>query len=132
MSTQKCTVTPHILNICLKRIKNIITHGDYDRAVDEADTLIARKFDPEFFTAPMVELITDRLDMVIIFLWSYTESAALEMIQHIRKTVLDPIFVKNLWLANRILNEKKRDIGTLDELPDLVQFEIRRILYSAL
>lgn len=124
-------VTPHIMNLRLKKINNIINLcEDYDMAVEELDMLTQRPYDVTYFDESLQETIKERLDMAIMLLWLNTASEALVVLKGVR-SLLDPIFVQNLWFANRILTPGK-DIGILEELPDLVKFEIRKHLYCCL
>lgn len=124
-------ITPHVLNILLRRVKNVIQVQDYARAVKELDIVLARPFGDEFFDEKTVDLIHEHLDLAASLLLLDAETDALASLKALRAEVLDPIFVKNLWMANRIMHpDGPRDIGVLDTLPELVQFEIRKALYD--
>ncbi len=131
---------PHVLNILLKRVNVIIClQEDHERAAREIDIIMGRSFDTEFFTADTIDKMKFHMEQAILCLWCDTASQALVLMKCVR-TLLDPIFVRNLWLANRLfINESTNrllindcDIGTLDSLPDLVKLELHKILYDAL
>lgn len=124
------TVYPHTLNIILKRIKNIINQEDYERAVQEIDKTIDRPFDQLYFADTLVQMVRDRLEFSMLALLMETPNAALNSLTEIRKEI-DRIFVRELLLANRLLKEHA-DIGTLQQLPELVRFEIYKDIYGSL
>lgn len=126
------TVSPHILNILLKRARNTVALGDTESAVDVLDQIVSRPFESEFFNDDLTAKIKDIADVAIMHTWVTNSSDAVYDAVKAIRSMLDPIFIHNLWLANRILGSDLRDIGTLDELPELVLFEIRKILYTAL
>ncbi len=131
---------PHVLNILLKRVNVIIRlQEDHERAAREIDIIMDRPFDSEFFTADTIDKMKIHMEQAILCLWCDTASQALVLMKCVR-ALLDTIFVRNLWLANRLfINESTNrlfindcDIGTLDSLPDLVKLELHKILYDAL
>jgi hypothetical protein len=128
---QMAVISPHSLNIMIKTVKaQIASETGYEAAINTMDDMLARSYDKAFFNDDMVDDIKDNLDIAILFLWTEVPHATLDYLANIRR-MLDPIFVKNLWFANRLISPG-RDIGVLGDLPDLVQMEIRTILYNYL
>jgi hypothetical protein len=131
MNMTMCMVSPHVLNIKLKTVNNIIELvGDFDRAADEVCELMMRPYENEFFDEVLEDKIKQHMDMAVMLLWMRAPDGALDALRCVR-ALLDPVFVDGLWLANRLLSPGK-DIGTLGDLPELVQLEIRKIMYDRL
>jgi hypothetical protein len=126
-----CMVSPHVLNIKLKTVKNIIELvGNFVRAADVVDALMTRPFEKEFFDEVLEDKIKQHMDMAVMLLWMGAPDGAMEALCRVR-ALLDPVFVDGLWLANRLLSPGK-DIGTLGDLPELIQLEIMKIMYDRL
>lgn len=123
-------IHPHILNLRLKRIKNIIKQDEHDRAIEEIDTIIRDEFDTLYFSNDAVDIIVDKLELAMISLLMSTPIFAIVNLNIVR-TVLDKIFIKNLLLVNRLFKEGS-DIGTLAKLPDLVKFELHKEIYLSM
>ena len=123
-------ITPHTLNIILKRAKNMLVFEDYDEIVKTFDGLSERPFDIDYFDKHNEEYIKDQIDLIVVCALLECNSAVKEHIGNIRNRI-NPIFIQNLLLANRLFKEHS-DIGTLDELPELVKFEIHKMIYNYL
>lgn len=124
-------ITPHNLNIRLKRFKYIISEC-CPGVIEEIEATCNGKFDPTYFTKKNTEIVIEKLDFAVLCIYTGIHETAIECLKEIRTLVLDDIFVKNLLLVNRLLKDTKDtkdDIGTLDFLPDLVKFEIHKIIY---
>ena len=123
-------VHPHTLNILLKRAKNLVQFEDYEKIAKDFDALFTRPFDTTYFSPEDIKYLKHEIDTIIIFSFVECPDPIKESLKNIRSHI-DPIFVKNLLLAGRLFNEE-RDIGTISQLPELVKFEIHKILYSDL
>jgi hypothetical protein len=124
-------ITPHNLNIRLKRFKHII--GEYyPGVVEQIEKTCNEEFDSTYFTKENTEIIIDKLEYAVLCIYIGIPETAIECLKDIR-TILDDIFVKNLLLVNRLFKDNDDgDIGTLDFLPDLVKFEIHKLVYVTL
>jgi hypothetical protein len=125
-------ITPHILNLKVKKLKFLCLHNFNQAATTEANSIIQRDFDLIYFSEDQVIEIVDDLDLFIIYIFINCRDLALECLKNIRET-LDGIFVKNLLLVNRFFKKQgtsaSADIGTLAQLPDDILYVLNQIIY---
>jgi hypothetical protein len=108
---------------------------DYAEAAHAIDSYTdTDQYDLSYFTKKQVEDFVGIFQLVQLFLYVDIKDDSLTELKKIR-VVLDKIFVKELWFAERLMkdNMTNDDVGDfLGELPDLVRFEIRGLLYTML
>jgi hypothetical protein len=119
---------PFMLNLKVKNLKFLAIHNFNYAATSEANNIIQCDFDLDYFTDEQVLAIVDLLDLFIIYIFINCKTCALDALRDIRN-ILDKVFVNNLLLVNRFF---KKEIGTLDILPDDVLFTIRKNVYANL
>lgn len=124
------TIGPHILNLILKKIKKCIELTFYEKAISELDIIEKRPLDPSFFTPEVAEAIKNKLWRTQLILILECPSEALELLLDVR-LILDGIFVRNLWIAERLIKHD-HDIGDLNKLPYDVRFRIFQELIGSL
>jgi hypothetical protein len=129
-------ITPTTLNRYLKRVNYMVNiQEDYAEAAHAIDSYtVIDQYDLSYFTKKQVEDFVGIFQLVQLFLYVDIKDDSLVELKKIR-VVLDKIFVKELWFAERLMkdNMTNDDVGDfLGELPDLVRFEIRGLLYTML
>lgn len=130
-------ISPHLLNMRLKRVKNMVElHDDIDAAVDELDRLRDAEYDMSYFTKSMVEAFCYNLQMAMIMYIVNDADHAKACLGQVR-SLLDRVMVKELLLVNRFFKDNDSsspdDVGEfLYMLPDAVKYEIHRIVYRSL
>jgi hypothetical protein len=125
-------ITPQILNLRLKHYKNLIANGEYARVTSDIEEDLNSIIKSEYFTDEQVELINDKLGLAQLLCFVEVGNAALDEFKCLRN-MLDEIFTRNLLIATRLMKETTCPcyLGTLDDLPDLVKFEINKIICSS-
>lgn len=121
------------IQILFNKIKLQIINKDNLSAIQLIDMYIDDKnkeFDMLYLTQEDIDLIENCLFISVIMLLNCLPFEALETINPIRK-ILDRIYSKNLWMSMRLLKNNKDDLGYLYELPDLVKFEIHKIILNS-
>lgn len=134
MLLKRLMISPHSLNLCLKRIKNIIVlHEDCARAAVICNEYSQREFDSTYFNDLEAQFCQSQFEFATLLLYLDCPNEALTKLAEVR-IVLDKIFTKNLWLAERLLQDDTsiESIGTLDMLPWPARFIIRQELFLGL
>jgi hypothetical protein len=118
------------LNVFLEKIKNIVIQEKFELLQSEIDTFILKDFDLNYINQNDSIKIKDELELIVIFSFVNSLCGAMTALASIRK-IIDPIFIKHLWFINRFFKSSEiENIGTLSVLPDLVLFEIQKIIYD--
>ena len=118
----------HQINMTARLAKALVEKEDFAKAAEILNTKINSSFDPVLFTPNDRDMIIEELEMAWMFTVLHSGPNAIYSLAKVRK-MLEPIFIKNLLFVNRFFKENA-DIGTLSELPDLVKFEIHKIIYT--
>lgn len=128
-------VSPQILNLHLKRFKNIIKNQeeDYESAIKSIDIMIEREFDACHFSISDVEIIKNKMLLAQLLLFMSVPNSAITELDIIRK-MLDRCFLSHLWMPNRLMKSEvtSAEIGSLADLPELVRFKIHKIIFDCL
>jgi hypothetical protein len=124
-------ISPHILSIILKKVKKCIELNHCEKAIAELDTLESRDLDPFYF--PHSDDIKNTLWKAQLLLILECPLESLMLIADVRN-ILDEIMIKNLWMADRLSNEKATEdsIGNLIYLPFDLRFMIFQDLLKSL
>lgn len=134
-------LSPHNLNIRLRRFKNMIKTSDPDEyhvAIEAIEKTCKDDYDMTYFSPENVMFIINKLEFAILCLFLDIPDSALEVMSEIRSQVLDKIFIRNLLFVNRFFKHEydehyeNWDIGTLNVLPDLIKYEIHKIIYTSI
>lgn len=128
-------ITPRGL---LQRINNVIkmiqAEADSCHIIDELTSFWHTEWDSDYFKEDQaITNVKDILDLCICLLFLNIRPNVVEELQKIEGH-LEPIIVRELLFVNRFFKQDCDDksIGILNDVPDLVKFEIRRKVYELL